>query len=70
MPDGLGGVELAARLGQEKAPLKVGLTSRHAAARSARRFARPAGRPGNHKRCQAQVLARTGRAALDDNFNR
>jgi CheY-like chemotaxis protein len=70
MPDGLGGVELAARLRQEKSTLKVVLTSGYASGTIGGEFRPPAGTHFIHKPYKPQVLAQAVRDALDDNYNR
>jgi two-component system, cell cycle sensor histidine kinase and response regulator CckA len=70
LPDGLSGVELAARLRQEKPALKVVLTSGYAKAPMGEEFRPPAGMQFIHKPYKPQVLALTVREALDDIYNR
>lgn len=70
MPDGFGGVELAARLRQEKPTLKVALTIGDANETIGEEFRPPAGMHFIHKPYKPQVLTQTGRDALDDNYNR
>jgi two-component system cell cycle sensor histidine kinase/response regulator CckA len=70
MPDGLGGVELAARLRREKPTLKVVLTSGYANETIGQEFHPPAGTHFIHKPYQPQMLVQAVRDALDDNFNR
>jgi hypothetical protein len=69
MPDGLGGVELAARLRKEKPALKVVLTSGYASGAIGEEFRPPAGTHFIQKPYRPQVLAQAVRDALDDNFN-
>jgi CheY-like chemotaxis protein len=70
MPDGLGGVELAARLRKEKPALKVVLTSGYASGAIGEEFRPPAGTHFIQKPYRPQVLAQAVRDALDDRFNR
>jgi len=69
MPEGLGGVELAARLRQAKPTLKVVLTSGYAHGSTGEEFHPPAGTHFIHKPYRPQLLAQTVRDALDDVFN-
>jgi len=70
LPDGLGGVELAARLRKEKPTLCVILTSGYAAESVEEDFRPPPGTLFLHKPYKPQVLAQTVRDALDHNLNR
>ncbi len=70
LPDGLSGVELAARLRKEKPTLKVVLTSGYASETIGEEFRPPAGMHFIHKPYKPQLLAQTVRDALDDSFNR
>ena len=70
LPDGLGGVELAARLRKERPALRVVLTSGYANETIGAEFRPPAGMHFVHKPYKPQVLAQTVRDALDDNYNR
>lgn len=70
MPDGLGGVELAARLRREKPTLRVVLTSGYANEAIGEQFRPPAGTHFIQKPYKPQVLAQAVRDALDDHFNR
>ncbi len=70
MPDGLGGVELAARLRQEKPTLRVVLTSGYANEALGEAFQPPPGTHFMHKPYKPQVLAQTVRDALDGTFDR
>ncbi len=69
MPDGLGGVELAARLRKEKPTLRVVLTSGYANESIGAEFRPPAGTHFIQKPFKPQALAQTVRDALDDKFN-
>jgi PAS domain S-box-containing protein len=68
LPDGLGGLELAARLRQEKPALRVVLTSGYASEMIGEEFRPPAGMHFIHKPYKPQVLAQTVRDALDDSY--
>jgi signal transduction histidine kinase len=70
MPDGLGGVELAARLRKEKPALKVVLTSGYESGAIGEAFRPPAGTHFIQKPYRPQVLAQAVRDALDDNYDR
>ena len=70
MPDGLGGVELAARLRQERPALKVILTSGYANETIGAEFRPPAGMHFIPKPYNPQLLAQTVREALDDHYDR
>ncbi len=70
MPDGLGGVELAARLRRAKPTLRVVLTSGYANESIGAEFRPPAGTHFIPKPYKPQTLAETVRAALDDNYSR
>jgi PAS domain S-box-containing protein len=70
MPDGLGGVELAARLRREKPALRVVLASGYASESIGEQFRPPAGMHFVQKPFRPQVLAQAVRDALDDNFSR
>ena len=70
LPDGLGGVELAARLRREKPTLRVVLTSGYANEAIGEEFRPPAGTHFMNKPYKPQTLAQAVRDALDDNFNR
>ncbi len=70
MPDGLGGIELAARLRKDKPTLKVVLTSGYADTTVGEEFRPPPGTHFIHKPYKPQILAETVRDALDDNFDR
>jgi CheY-like chemotaxis protein len=67
LPDGLGGVELAARLCEAKPALKVVLTSGYANDTAGAEFRPPAGARFIHKPYQPQMLAQAVRDALDGN---
>ena len=70
MPEGLGGVELAARLRRERPTLRVLLTSGYANEVIGEQFRPP---PGTHfitKPYKPLGLARAVRDALDDHFDR
>jgi two-component system cell cycle sensor histidine kinase/response regulator CckA len=69
LPDGLGGVELAARLRQEKPALRVVLTSGYANETIGEEFRPPAATHFIHKPYKPQVLVQTVRDALDDKYN-
>jgi two-component system cell cycle sensor histidine kinase/response regulator CckA len=69
LPDGLGGVELAARLRREKPALKAILTSGYANDTAGAEFRPPAGALFIHKPYQPRVLAQAVRDALDNNGN-
>jgi two-component system cell cycle sensor histidine kinase/response regulator CckA len=68
LPDGLGGVELVARLRHEKPALKAVLISGYANDTAGAEFRPPAGTHFIHKPYKPQVLAQAVRDALDDNF--
>jgi len=68
MPDGLGGVELAARLRMEKPALRVVLTSGYPNESIDKVFRPPAGTHFLKKPYKPQELAQTVRDALDDTF--
>ena len=70
MPDGLGGVDLAARLRKEKPTLRVVFASGYASEVMGEQFRPPAGTHFIKKPYQPRELAQTVRDALDDNFNR
>jgi two-component system, cell cycle sensor histidine kinase and response regulator CckA len=70
MPDGLGGVELAAKLRNEKPTLRVVLTSGYANETIGEEFRPPVATHFVHKPYKPQVLVRAVRDALDDNYNR
>lgn len=70
LPEGLGGVELAATLRREKPTLKVVLTSGYANETIGEEFRPPPGTHFIHKPYKPQVLAQTVRDALDGSFNR
>jgi len=70
MPDGLGGVELAARLRKEKPALRVVLTSGYPNESIGAEFRPPAGTLFIQKPYKPQELAQVVRDALDDNFSR
>jgi len=70
LPDGLGGVELAARLRREKPELRVVLTSGYASESIGEEFRPPADTHFLHKPYKPLVLTQTVRDALDDRFNR
>jgi hypothetical protein len=70
MPDGLGGVELAARLRQERPALKVVLTSGYANEMTGEAFRQPSGSRFIQKPYNPQALAQMVRDALDDRFDR
>jgi hypothetical protein len=65
LPDGLGGVELIARLRREKPALKAVLTSGYANDTAGAEFRPPAGALFLHKPYQPRVLAQAVRDALD-----
>ncbi|MFA6289768.1 MAG: response regulator [Opitutaceae bacterium] len=67
LPDGLSGVELAARLRKEKPALLVLLTSGYANGTTGNEFQPPAGMNFLHKPYKPQALARAVRSALDEN---
>ncbi len=69
MPDGLGGVELAALLRKEKPTLKIVLTSGYADEALGQQFRPPAGAHFIRKPYKPQLLAQIVRDAFDDNFN-
>jgi hypothetical protein len=70
LPDGLGGVELAARLRREKPALRVVLASGYANETIGAEFRPPAGTHFIHKPYKPQVVAQAVRDALDDTYNR
>jgi two-component system cell cycle sensor histidine kinase/response regulator CckA len=70
MPDGLGGVELAARLRREKPSLKVVLTSGYAKEAIGQEFHPPVGAHFIHKPYKPQALAEAVRDALNDRYDR
>ena len=70
MPDGLGGVELAARLRREKPALKVVLTSGYANESIGEQFRPPAGMHFIQKPYPPQALVQSLRDALDDTYHR
>jgi PAS domain S-box-containing protein len=70
LPDGLGGVELAARLRKERPALRVVLTSGYANGASGESFQPPTGMHFIGKPYKPQGLAQAVRDALDDRFNR
>ena len=70
LPDGLGGVELAARLRKGKPTLKVVLTSGYGNETSGEQFQPPAGTHFVRKPYRPQVLTQVVRDVLDDNINR
>lgn len=70
LPDGLGGVELIARLRHEKPTLKAILTSGYANDPAGTEFRPPAGAFFLHKPYQPRVLAQAVRDALDDHDTR
>jgi CheY-like chemotaxis protein len=70
LPDGLGGVELAARLRKERPALRVVLTSGYANETSGEGFQPPAGMHLICKPFKPQALAQAVRDTLDDRFNR
>jgi CheY-like chemotaxis protein len=70
LPDGLGGMELAARLRKERPALRVVLTSGYANETSGDGVQPPAGMHFICKPYKPQVLAQTVRDALNDRFNR
>ena len=69
MPDGLGGVELAAMLRKEKPTLKVVLTSGYADEAIGQQFRPPPGAHFIRKPYKPQLLAQIVRDAFDDNFS-
>jgi hypothetical protein len=70
MPDGLGGIELAARLRHERPALKVVLTSGYANEMTGQAFRLPSGAHFIQKPYKPQSLAQMVRDALDDRFDR
>jgi CheY-like chemotaxis protein len=70
MPEGLGGVELAARLRQEKPALRVVLSSGYANEMIGEQFRPPTGTHFIAKPYTPQALAEIVRGALDDIFDR
>jgi hypothetical protein len=70
LPDGLGGVELAARLRKERPALRVVLSSGYANENSGESFQPPTGMHFIGKPYKPQGLAQAVRDALDDKFNR
>jgi PAS domain S-box-containing protein len=70
MPEGLGGVELAARLRQERPALRVVLSSGYANEVIGEKFRPPAGTHFIAKPYKPQALAEIVRGALDDIFDR
>ena len=70
LPDGLGGVELAARLRKERPALRVVLTSGYANETFGGGYEPHAGTHFVRKPYKPQVLTQAVRDALDDNFNR
>jgi two-component system, cell cycle sensor histidine kinase and response regulator CckA len=70
LPDGLGGVQLIARLRHEKPALKAILTSGYANDPAGTEFQPPAGALFIHKPYQPRVLAQAVRDALDDHDTR
>ncbi len=70
MPDGLGGLELAAKLRAERQTLRVVLTTGYVNETIGEELRPPAGMHFMHKPYRPQVLSRTVRDALDDNYNR
>jgi hypothetical protein len=70
LPDGLGGVDLAARLRKEKPALRVVLTSGYANESFGDGFQPPTGMHFIGKPYKPQGLAQAVRDALDDKFNR
>jgi CheY-like chemotaxis protein len=70
LPDGLGGLELAATLRKEKPTLRVVLTSGYANETIEDGFQPPPGTHFIHKPYKPQVLAQTVRDALDGSSNR
>jgi two-component system cell cycle sensor histidine kinase/response regulator CckA len=70
LPDGLGGVELAARLRKEKPNLRVVLTSGYADETIGEEFRPPPGTHFIHKPYKPQILTQTVRDALDDHYDR
>lgn len=69
LPDGPGGVELAARLRREKPTLRVVLTSGYASESIGKQFRPPAGMHFIQKPYKPQVLTEAVRDALDENLN-
>lgn len=67
MPNGLSGVELAARLRKEKPALKVVLTSGYAEGTAGGEFHPPADMHFIHKPYKPETLAQIVRTVLDDN---
>ena len=70
LPDGLGGMELAARLRREKPALKVVLTSGYENEVSGAEFRPPAGTHFIHKPYKPQSLAQIVSDAFGDNYDR
>jgi len=70
MPDGLGGVDLAARLRKEKPTLRVVLASGYANEVMGEQFRPPAGMHFIKKPYLPRELAQAVRDALDDSFSR
>ncbi len=70
MPDGLGGLELAAKLRNERQTLRVVLTTGYVNETIGGELRPPAGMHFMRKPYRPQVLSRTVRDALDDNYNR
>jgi CheY-like chemotaxis protein len=70
MPDGVGGVELAARLREDKPTLKVVLMSGYANGANGEGFRQPSGTHFISKPYRPQELTQVVRDALDDNYNR
>jgi CheY-like chemotaxis protein len=70
LPDGMSGVELAARLREQKPALRVVLTSGYANETIGEEFRPPVATHFIHKPYKPQVLVQAVRDALDDNYNR